>query len=247
MATATAPQPQPAGIWQSMLEALRGTEQDFTAGSISRAVLLLATPMVLEMFMESLFAIVDVFWVSRLGAHAVATVGLTESLLALVFSVAMGVSMSTTAMVARRTGERDLPGAATAAVQAIALGIVIAVLMGVPGYWFASRLLGFMGADAEEKTNSKGSTYTAFSVATKTSWKNADGAWESRTEWHRCVANGKIAGFAATLKKGAHLHVEGELRSREYDNIAECRVGSILKLDRAIRQEEPNDSDYPTA
>jgi putative MATE family efflux protein len=90
------------------------------------------------------------FWVSRLGAHAVATVGLTESLLSLVFSVAMGVSMSTTAVVARRTGERDLPGAATAAVQAIALGIVIAVLMGVPGGgWFASRLLGFMGADAE--------------------------------------------------------------------------------------------------
>ena len=106
-------------------------------------------------------------------------------------------------------------------------------------------LIGFVGSDAEGKTNSRGSAYTVFSVATKTSWKNTDGAWESRTEWHRCVANGKIAGFAATLKKGAHVQVEGELRSREYEKdgvtqkIFECRVGSILKLDRAIRQEEP--------
>ena len=110
-------------------------------------------------------------------------------------------------------------------------------------------LIGFVGADAEEKTNSKGSPYTVFSVATKTSWKNAEGAWDSRTEWHRCVANGKIAAFAATLKKGAHVQVEGELRSREYENdgvirkVFECRVGSILKLDRAIRQEEANAGD----
>ncbi|MGD1098268.1 MAG: single-stranded DNA-binding protein [Bryobacteraceae bacterium] len=110
-------------------------------------------------------------------------------------------------------------------------------------------LIGFVGADAEDKTNSKGSPYTAFSVATKTSWKNADGAWESRTEWHRCLANGKVAAFAATLKKGAHVQVEGELRSRAYEKdgvtrkIFECRVGSILKLDRTIRQEDPNGSD----
>ena len=110
-------------------------------------------------------------------------------------------------------------------------------------------IIGFVRADAEEKTNSKGSPYTVFSVATKTSWKNADGAWESRTEWHRCVANGKITGFAATLKKGAHVQVEGELRSREYEKngtaqkLFECRVGSILRPDRAIRQNEPNDSD----
>ena len=110
-------------------------------------------------------------------------------------------------------------------------------------------LIGFVGSDAEGKTNSRGSAYTVFSVATKTSRKNTDGAWESRTEWHRCVANGKIAGFAATLKKGAHVQVEGELRSREYEKdgvtqkIFECRVGSILKLDRAIRQEEPHTGD----
>ena len=138
--------PRGAGLWQSLVEAVRGTGQDFTEGSIGRAILLLATPMVLEMLMESLFAVVDVFWVTRLGANAVAAVGLTESMLTLVFSVAMGVSMSTTAMVARRTGEKDAHGAAVAAVQAIALGSVLAVLMGIPGYWLAPRLLEWMGA-----------------------------------------------------------------------------------------------------
>src|SRR5258707_14248603 len=78
-------------------------------------------------------------------------------------------------------------------------------------------LIGFVGADAETKTNGNGSAYTVFSVATKTSWKNTAGAWESRTEWHRCVANGRIAGFPATLKKGPHVQAEGELRSPEYE------------------------------
>ena len=148
MATRTVIQPRPT-VWQSLQEAIRGTQQDFTEGSISRAVFLLATPMVLEMLMESLFAIVDVFWVTRLGANAVATVGLTESMLTLIFSVAMGVSMSTTAMVARRIGEKDSRGAATAAVQAILLGVSLAVLMGVPGYWLAPRLLEWMGAPSD--------------------------------------------------------------------------------------------------
>ena len=148
MATNVVTQRRPS-VWQSILEAIRGTQQDFTEGSISRAVLLLATPMVLEMFMESLFAIVDVFWVTRLGSNAIATVGLTESMLTLVFSVAMGVSMSATAMVARRIGEKDPRGAATAAVQAILLGVVLAVLMGVPGFWFAPRLLEWMGAPTD--------------------------------------------------------------------------------------------------
>jgi single-strand DNA-binding protein len=110
-------------------------------------------------------------------------------------------------------------------------------------------LIGFVGGNAQTRSNSNGSQYTVFSIATNTSWKNADGAWESRTEWHRCVTNGKIAGFAATLTKGAHVHVEGELRSREYEKdgltrkIFECRVHSILKLDRAVREEQPNDGD----
>src|SRR5256884_2016505 len=126
------PAAPPPPIWSSIREALRGSHQDFTSGSLNRAILLLAIPMILEMVLESLFAVVDVFWVGRLGADAVATVGLTESLLTLVFAVAMGLSLSTTAMVARRIGEKDSEGAAVAAVQAVALGIVISLLMGVP-------------------------------------------------------------------------------------------------------------------
>jgi len=101
-------------LWSSIREALRGSHQDFTTGSLNRAILLLAIPMVLEMVLESLFAVVDVFWVGRLGADAVATVGLTESLLSLVFAVGLGLSLSTTAMVARRIGEKDPDGAAVA-------------------------------------------------------------------------------------------------------------------------------------
>lgn len=136
-----------AGVWRTIGEAIKGTHQDFTQGSIGRAVFLLAIPMVLEMFMESLFALVDTLWVSRLGANAIATVGLTESMLALVFSVALGVSFSTTAMVARRTGEKDPEGAATAAMQSIFLGIGVALAMGIPAMLFAKQLLGLMGAD----------------------------------------------------------------------------------------------------
>jgi putative MATE family efflux protein len=136
-------------LWKSLREAIRGTHQDFTEGSIRRAVLLLATPMVLEMFMESLFFIVDVFWVTRLGENAVAAVGLTESMLTLVYSFAIGVSMSTTAMVARRIGEKNLSGAATAAGQAILLGITLSVLIGIPGYFLAPRLLELMGGSPE--------------------------------------------------------------------------------------------------
>lgn len=138
-----------SGVWQSIVDAIRGTHQDFTEGSISRAVFLLATPMVLEMMMEALFAIVDVFWVTRLGSNAIATVGLTESMLTLLFSVALGISLSTTAMVARRIGEKDPAGASTAAIQAIALGFGVAVAMGVPGVIFAPHLLALMGGAPE--------------------------------------------------------------------------------------------------
>jgi Na+-driven multidrug efflux pump len=118
-------EPRPIPIWQSIREAIRGSHQDFTTGSLNRAILLLAIPMVLEMVLESLFAVVDVFWVGRLGADAVATVGLTESLLSLVFAVGLGLSLSTTAMVARRIGEKDPEGAAVAGVQAIAIGLAV--------------------------------------------------------------------------------------------------------------------------
>ncbi len=141
------PETRPSGVWQTITEAIKGTHQDFTEMPISRAVFLLAIPMVLEMVMESLFAIVDVFWVTRLGPNAIATVGLTESMLTLVFSVALGISLSTTAMVARRVGEKDLPGATTAAVQAIFLGIGVSLAIGLPAALFAHPLLSLMGAD----------------------------------------------------------------------------------------------------
>src|ERR1700747_2567658 len=126
-----------ASFWGSIREALRGSHQDFTTGSLNRAVVLLAIPMVLEMALESLFAVVDVFWVGRLGANAVATVGLTESLLSLVFAVGLGLSLSTTALVARRIGEKDPEDAAIAGVQAIVLGLVISLAMGIPAGIYA--------------------------------------------------------------------------------------------------------------
>ncbi|HTW82425.1 MAG TPA: MATE family efflux transporter [Terracidiphilus sp.] len=148
----TAPQPAQDGrsltFWSSVREALRGTHQDFTTGSLNRSILLLAIPMVLEMVLESLFAVVDVFWVGRLGANAVATVGLTESLIALVFAIGLGLSLSTTAMVARRIGEKDPEDAAIAGVQAIVLGLVISLGMGIPAGICAPQLLKLMGASA---------------------------------------------------------------------------------------------------
>jgi putative MATE family efflux protein len=136
----------PPSLWQSVKEALRGSHQDYTTGSLNRSILLLAIPMVLEMVLESLFAVVDVFWVSHLGADAIATVGLTESVLTLVFAVGMGLGMSTTAMVARRIGEKDADGAAISAVQAVFLGLIVSLSLGVPFFMLAPRVLGLMGA-----------------------------------------------------------------------------------------------------
>lgn len=138
-----------ASLWSSILEAIRGSHQDYTSGNLNRAILLLAIPMVLEMVLESLFGVVDVFWVGHLGAGAVATVGLTESMLTLVFAVGLGLSMSTTAMVARRVGEKDQEGASIAAVQAIILGAIASLLIGLPCWFLASRLLHWMGASSD--------------------------------------------------------------------------------------------------
>src|SRR5260221_73701 len=143
-------------MWSSIREALRGSHQDFTTGSLNRAILLLAIPMVLEMVLESLFAVVDVFWVGRLGADAIATVGLTESLLSLVFAIGLGLSLSTTAMVARRIGEKDPEGAAVASVQAIVLGLGISVLIGLPCVFYAPKLLQLMGASPQVVTVGSG-------------------------------------------------------------------------------------------
>ena len=147
-AITTAAEPQ-RSLWSSLVEAVRGSHQDYTAGSLNRAILLLAVPMVLEMVLESLFAVIDVFWVGRLGANAVATVGLTESMLSIVFAVGMGLGLSTTAMVARRIGEKDREGAAEAAVQAVALGFAVSVAIGLPCLLLAPRLLRLMGASPQ--------------------------------------------------------------------------------------------------
>lgn len=146
------------GIWASLRVALAGTHQDYTEGSIERAIVLLAIPMVLEMCMESLFGVVDVFWVARLGEDAITTVGLTESCLTIVFALALGLSMGATAMVARRIGEKDQPAARIVAVQAIVIGLVVAAITAIAGYSLAPDLLRLMGGS--ESVVRTGSGYT---------------------------------------------------------------------------------------
>lgn len=133
--------------WLALIkEAVVGSHQDFTAISVNRAIFLLAVPMVLEMAMESLFGIVDIFFVAHLGADATATVGITEGMLVLVMAVAFGLSMGATAVVARRVGEHDPDGAAEAAVQSILIGLGCALLILSIALPFAPRLLAWMGA-----------------------------------------------------------------------------------------------------
>ncbi|MBL8960387.1 MAG: MATE family efflux transporter, partial [Gemmatimonadetes bacterium] len=149
----------PPSLWQSVREAIRGAHgHDYTEGAIGRSVILLAIPMVLEMAMESVFAVVDVFFVSRLGSEAVATVVLTESMLTMVYTLAMGLGIGATAMVARRIGERDQDGAARAAMQAIWLGVLTAIALGITGAVFAPDLLRLMGA--EESVVRTGTSFT---------------------------------------------------------------------------------------
>src|SRR5258705_13105664 len=143
--SAPAVQPSPS-VWATFREAVRGSRQDLTEAPIGRAVVLLAVPMVLEMMMESVFAVADVFFVGRLGADAVATVGITESLMTVIYAVAIGLSIGATATVARRIGEKDPDGAARAAVQSVALGVAGALVIGGTGAIFAPDLLRVMGA-----------------------------------------------------------------------------------------------------
>src|SRR2546426_3391180 len=149
LARPAASPPAREGFWSNVREALRGSEHDYTKGAIGRSILLLAVPMVLEMALESVFAVTDVFFVSRLGPDAVATIGLTESMLTIVYALAMGLGIGTTAVVARRIGEKDREGAANAAAQAIVLGAAGALLLGTLGVTFAPRLLALMGASPE--------------------------------------------------------------------------------------------------
>ncbi len=136
-------------IWSAIRDSIRGTREDYTSGPIGRAVLLLAVPMVLEMVMESIFALVDVFFVSSLGASSAATVGLTEAMMAIFYTVAMGLGIGVTAMVSRRIGEKDPERAAQTAVQGIAIGLGVALVLGVIASFFADNLLRLMGAPPE--------------------------------------------------------------------------------------------------
>jgi putative MATE family efflux protein len=145
-------------MWKTLLEAVRGTRIDYTTAPVGRAVVMLAVPMVLEMGMESIFAVADVFWVAHLGANAVATIGLTESMMTLIYTAAMGLSIGATALVARRTGEHDPEGAARAAGQSILLGLVVAALIAAAAAPNAASLLRTMGA-AEDVVRS-GSGFT---------------------------------------------------------------------------------------
>jgi putative MATE family efflux protein len=145
-------------FWPTVWEALRGSHRDFTQGSVARAIVLLAVPMVLEMALESVFAIVDIFFVGRLGPTAVSTIGLTESMISIIYAVDLGLGMGATAFVARRIGEHDPEGAADSAGQAIIIGIIISLLLGVTGAITAPRLLELMGADAS--VVSQGSNFT---------------------------------------------------------------------------------------
>ncbi len=134
-------------VWQHIKNAIAGTEADYTEIPMKKAIFLLAVPMILELVMESTFAVVDIYFVSKLGASAVATVGLTETYLFLLYSIAMGLAMAVTAIVARRIGEKNKKDAATSAIQSIFLAILASIPFSIGGIFFAKELLGFMGAD----------------------------------------------------------------------------------------------------
>lgn len=147
-----------SNIFSLVRQSLNGEEQDYTTGSIRRAVILLAIPMMLEMSMESVFAVVDIYFVSHLGKHATSVVGLTESVITIVYSLAMGISMAASAMVARRVGEKDPGAAIKAGMQAIFVSLILTVAVSIPGFIYADDILRIMGA--EEEAVAMGTTYT---------------------------------------------------------------------------------------
>ncbi|MCR9263260.1 MAG: MATE family efflux transporter [Flavobacteriaceae bacterium] len=129
--------------------AVSGKETEFTTGSIRKAIFMLSIPMILEMLMESIFALVDIAYVSKVSVNAVATIGLTESVITLVYALAIGLSMAATAVVARRIGEKDVDGAKVAAVQAIGLGVLVSLVLGVVGILYAKEILALMGGEPD--------------------------------------------------------------------------------------------------
>src|SRR5579872_4875962 len=151
------------GFWAAIREAIAGTHKDYTSGTVGRAIVLLAIPMVLEMLMESLFGVVDVFWVAHLGANAVATVGYTESVLTVLFALALGLSTGATAMVARRIGEKDPEAASVVAAQAVIAGLLVSGVISIAGCIFAPDLLRVMGASSQVIASGTGYTRTILS------------------------------------------------------------------------------------
>ena len=145
-------------FWSILREAVWGTNRDFTTGSLGVAIFILAVPMIIEMMAESLFAIVDIFYVSRLGSSAVAVVSITESMMYLIYSVAIGLSIGATATVARRIGEKDTEGAAKAATHSLYLGAFASLVLGGIGVIFAPNFLRLMGAD--ESIVAEGTAFT---------------------------------------------------------------------------------------
>ena len=153
------PPPVPSGsTWQALKDAIRGSEADYTQIGLRRAIFLLAVPMILELAMESLFAVVDIYFVGKLGPSAVATVGLTETYLFLLYSIAMGLAMAVTAIIARRTGEKNREEAGKAAVQAIFLGVLCSIPFSIAGIFYSRELLTIMGADEWSINNGHGYT-----------------------------------------------------------------------------------------
>ncbi len=147
-----------SSLFSILREAIVGSERDFTTGSIGTAIFLLAVPMILEMFMESIFAIADIFFVGKLGANAVAIVGITEAMMAIIYAVAIGLSIGATATVARRIGEKDNEGASKSAAHAIYLGLIFSIVIGAIGIIFASDFLSLLGAEPE--VIAEGTTFT---------------------------------------------------------------------------------------
>jgi putative MATE family efflux protein len=156
--TAAISAPPKRGFFSLLRSAIVGEQKDFTSGSLNMSLFMLAVPMVLEMLMESLFAVVDAFYVSRVGIEALTTVALTEAVMMLVYSIAIGLSMSATAFVARRTGEKNLKEAATSAVQALYLAFIVSIPLSLAGIFFAPDILRLMGAT--ESVISEGQNYT---------------------------------------------------------------------------------------
>ena len=155
--------PARKGMWTTFREAIHGSPIDYTTAPIGEALIMLAVPMVMEMAMESIFAVADVFWVAHLGADAVATVGLTESMMVLIYTAAVGLSIGATALVARRTGEQDAEGAARAAGQSLLLAVFVSVAITLGAAPFAPELLRLMGAS--EAVVHTGSNFTRVMLA----------------------------------------------------------------------------------